>query len=243
MTDNYRKKLIKKLEEAIVYITYTADDHEYDRPFTLLSNLIDGEIVNDNEQNITCWDLIDDKIVSLNRDSILGYSMVGNVDDIKSYNKQNLAVVEKDKKEIKELSKAINEDISQLYYRDNINRKEFHIMKKFGIKKLSHLHNNTKTALTKIKKVWKTALTERKQEVVDLLNKEKADAKKAKDDAMVKDLETIEKTFSDIDATVDKELKDLKTVQEVFDYWPNLLLPPPKELLSYKGAYTGKYNS
>ena len=60
---------------------------------------------------------------------------------------------------------------------------------------------------------------------------------------MVKDLETIEKTFSDIDATVDKELKDLKTVQEVFDYWPNLLLPPPKELLSYKGAYAGKYNS
>ena len=111
MTDNYRKKLIKKLEEAIVYITYTADDHEYDRPFTLLSNLINGEIVNDNEQNITCWDLIDDKIVSLNRDSILGYSMFGNVDDIKSYNKQNLAVVEKDKKEIKELSKAINEDI------------------------------------------------------------------------------------------------------------------------------------
>lgn len=243
MTDNYRKKLIKKLEEAIVYITYTAGDHEYDRPFTLISNLIDGEIANDNEQNITCWDLIDDKIVSLKRDSVLGYSMVGNVDDLKTYNKQNLAVVKKDKKEIEELTKVIDEDISQLYFRDKINRKEFHIMKRFGIKRLSYLHNNTKTALTKIKKEWKKALTARKQEVSDLLNKEKADAEKAGDDAMVKDLKAIEKTFTDIDATVDKELTELKTVQEIFNYWPNLLLPPPKELLSYKGAYTGKYNS
>ena len=243
MTDNYRKKLINKLKEAIVYITYTADSHEYDRPYTLLTDLIEGDIINDNEQKIACWDLIDDKVVNLNRESILGYSMVGNVDDLKTYNKQNLAVVKKDKKEIEELSKVIDEDISQLYFRDKINRKEFHIMKRFGIKKLSYLHNNTKTALTKIKKEWKKALTARKQEVSDLLNKEKADAEKAGDDAMVKDLETIEKTFTDIDATVDKELAELKTVQEIFNYWPNLLLPPPKELLSYKGAYAGKYNS
>ena len=243
MTDNYRKKLINKLKEAIVYITYTADSHEYDRPYTLLTDLIEGDIVNNNEQKIACWDLIDDKVVNLNRESVLGYSMVGNVDDLKTYNKQNLAVVKKDKKEIEELTKVIDEDISQLYFRDKINRKEFHIMKRFGIKKLSYLHNNTKTALTKIKKEWKKALTARKQEVSDLLNKEKADAEKAGDDAMVKDLKAIEKTFTDIDATVDKELTELKTVQEIFNYWPNLLLPPPKELLSYKGAYTGKYNS
>lgn len=243
MTDNYRKKLINKLKEAIVYITYTADSHEYDRPYTLLTDLIEGEIVNDNEQSIACWDLIDDKVINLECKSVLGYSMVGNVDDLKTYNKQNLAVVKKDKKEIEELSKVIDEDISQLYFRDKINRKEFHIMKRFGIKKLSYLHNNSKTALTKIKKEWKKALAARKQEVSDLLNKEKADAEKAGDDAMVKDLEAIEKTFTDIDATVDKELAELKTVQEIFNYWPNLLLPPPKELLSYKGAYTGKYNS
>ena len=242
MTDNYRNKLIKKMGEAIVYITYTADGEEYDRPFTLLSDLIDGAPDNSNEQNVSCWDLIDDKFVSLNRDDVLGYTMVGNTDDLPAYNQQNLDLVKEDKKQIKELSKVIDDNVSQLFYRDNINRKEFFIMKRFGIKKLSHLHNNNKTALTKIKKEWKKALTARKEEVTDLLKNEKAEAKAAKDNAMVKDLETIEKTFADIDTTVDKELGELKTVKDIFNYWPNILLPPPKELLSYKGAYTGKYD-
>ena len=82
MTDNYRNKLIKKMGEAIVYITYTADGEEYDRPFTLLPDLIDGAPDNSNEQNVSCWDLIDDKFVSINRDDVLGYTMVGNTDDL-----------------------------------------------------------------------------------------------------------------------------------------------------------------
>ena len=254
MTENYKKKLIKKLTETILYITVTDGKYLYDRPYTLIPELTDAPVSiidsltvslsdDKNSNVVTCWDLIAGKFVELEREYILGFTMVGNTDNVDEYNSKNISIIESNKLEIKELEAVIDDDVNKLYFREDINRDELRIMKVFGIKKLSLLRNNTKTALTKIKKVWKKSLLERKKEVLDLLDDEIQAAEKAKDDNMVKDLKAIGDTFTGIDGTIDKDLETLSTVKDIFNYWPNLLLPPPEKLLAYKSIYVGKYSN
>ena len=221
MNNSFLEILKPALREDIVYITYRKKENVFYNKFFIKA---DNENFYDDDTD--CFQLIthvDNKLETIQACDIVKFQFSQQSDnhDVKA----NFKLLSEEIKSnyIKLLPFAhIVDNFDDYFFSENTKLNNFKLACLLELPSLEDFENNSQSVLPDIKELWKRKIEEHKLEILKYLNSE-IDA-----NSSVYDKETVEEIKDLIsNFNADDDLKLISSKEELFEYWPTLLLPAP----------------
>lgn len=218
-TQAYLDRLIQRLNEGPVFII-TANN--ICRPYTLNNK--------DSNSFDKLWCLVHERFESVDPTSIRNYIVY---EDVRSAN----TIIQRGKDAIKN----VPEGAEDIYFNQHVRDREFHVLRELNFTiDYEDVCNDSlsEEQLSDLRTLWMDKIREQRADTFKELDGLEDETKReggSEDD--LEDIQTIKQMFRDIPQDVD--LTQYKSIKELSDFWPSLLLPAP-EFVNNLHQWVGK---
>lgn len=222
MNEEYKDSFARTLyDDNIMLITYRVKNNIFYSKYFFPP--VNNSFYNKNDSSFTLVSHIDDKKITLNIKDIIKIESIDENTDEKSKN-TFLTRAEKLKsfyQTATEFRKSFS-NFDNYFFNEDISKSDIKLAYLLEFTTIQGYLNDDENSLSHIKKIWKNKIESHKTEILNYLDGE-IESNDAHCD--VETIQEIKDLITNFDAS--EELNSLKTKEEVFQYWPTLLLPAP----------------
>lgn len=221
MNNSFLEILKQALCKNVVYITYKKKEDVFYSKFFIKEK---DEKFYDNETH--CFNLtshVDNKLEIINECDIIKFQFSDESDsnDIKN---DFILLSEKIKEDYQKLLpfKHIVSDFDAYFFNETVKLNNFKLVCLLELSSLEDFENNNENVLPDIKKLWKRKIEEHKTQILKYLDSEIDLKNSVYDEETIKEIKDLIYNFN-----ADNDLKSISYKEELFEYWPSILLPAP----------------
>ena len=230
-----KKQLLKDATKTIVFV----DVYNVILPYTMKNNMIDKSKVKEcDDEHVCMYNMLTKQYDVINVGMIGTWTTYVDTENPDAFDhkraKTRFKQIESDVEEcIKNPDIEIPPEMIIAMRCDiNMSDLEFDLLKKFNLKySLYELANPQEETMCDVRATYMNTIREHRIKAFEELDQMEDEAKgndATKED--LEDIDTIKQMFRDIPEDVD--LSEYKNLIELYEFWPSLLLPKPKHLLS-----------
>lgn len=244
IADEQTKQLLEQAKQTVVHLNV----YNVVMPYTLNKNLIPGdhyadvfETQSSADSIVTMYNLITQVYDTVYRDMIgtwKTYSYMDDSGDVVYDTERSIEEISRLRADIDEC--VANEEVKldhaaiialrcDIHMSDNI----FELLKKYNLKyTMYELCNPTEQTMQSIREDYMNIIRTHRAKAFEELDQMEEDARESgATEEDLADIDTIKQMFRDIPADVD--LSGYKSIPELYEFWPSLLLPKPSQLLTH----------
>ena len=226
---NAYNDIIDKLDNLIIYITYSSRNNLYSQPIRKSS------LTGKSETTITGTCPVTESDVSIKIKDVIGYTVHGDIDS--PYD--NILRTSKIISDQQSLYNVSTSYAKTIFFRADVTEQDIELVNLFDIKSINKFKNNDSSLLTQCKNKWIKRIEEYRKKSISYLQGE---IERVSDlettDEVNKDTYTIER--ESIEEILDMvtnisfadDLTNIKRIEDLGKYWPAILLPAPDFVLN-----------
>lgn len=244
IADEQTKQLLEQAKQTVVHLNV----YNVVIPYTLNKNLIPGdhyadvfETQSSVDSIVTMYNLITQVYDTVYRDMIgtwKTYSYMDDSGDVVYNTERSIEEVARLRADIDECVanveiKLDHAAIIALRCDMHMSDNTFELLKKYNLKyTMYELCNPTEQTMQSIHEDYMNIIRAHRAKAFEELDQMEEDARESgATEEDLADIDTIKQMFRDIPADVD--LSGYKSIPELYEFWPSLLLPKPSQLLTH----------
>lgn len=224
----YKSLFLEKISAYPCYIEYKTSKYSFEKPFRFADDRDIPTLV--KSDNIKLIDCTSGLVISLNFDDILMFH-IDYEDDKKKCEEELQKTIDKNKRLFSKFKFLSGIPMYNLFFRSDIEESKESRLKNMLLLDLAHvsglddydrLVSNDESIIQDLRNGWHTFIVNKYHEITGSLDEE---AKSANDESIVAELQSIKEILGCIPKEAESELLTKKSIKEIMDYWPTLLLP------------------
>lgn len=228
MDSLYKSLFLEKISTYPCYIEYKSSKYSFEKPFKFADSRDMPTLV--KSDNIKLLDCTSGLTIALNFDDILMF-YINHEDDKKKCEEELQKTIDKNKRIFSKFRFLKGIPMYNLFFRSDVDETRETRLKNMLLLDLAHvdgledydrLLGNDESIIQDLRNGWHTFIVNKYNEIISSLDEE---AKNAKDDSVVLELNSIKEILGCIPKEAKSELLTKKSIKEIMDYWPTLLLP------------------